>query len=96
VTGVDSIHAIFANRGTRPLRVRGVAMYDADNTQFLDLTLDPGDTQQVFVAAAGTNWFDVIAVTREAVDAVRRVRLTCDFEDGNTPVEPAWSCIGTR
>jgi hypothetical protein len=97
VTGVNAIQTIFANRNVeQQLRVRGLAMYNADNTTFVDFVLEPGATQSLTVAAVGTNWFDVTAVTRASVESVRRFRVTCNFDDSSTPANVAWSCIGTR
>jgi hypothetical protein len=95
--GLNAIHTQFVNHNaTVPIHVRGVAMYNDSNTGFLDFEIAPFGTVPVVVAAVGTTWFDVLAVTVAPVADVRRLRVTCSFIDSATPDNVAWSCIGTR
>lgn len=96
-TGPNLIALEFVNHSaTLPIHVRGVAMYNDTNTQFLDFDIAPTAQVLVEVAAAGTTWFDVLAVTRTAVADVQRFHAVCSFMDSATPSEVGWSCIGTR
>lgn len=96
-TGPNLIALKFVNHNaTLPIHVRGVAMYNDTNTQFLDFDIAPTAQVLVEVAAVGTNWFDVLAVTRTAVPDVQRFHAVCSFTDSMTPSEVGWSCIGTR
>jgi hypothetical protein len=95
--GLNGIYVQFVNHsGTVPIHVRGVAMYDDSNTRFLDFEIAPFGTVPVIVAAVGTTWFDVLAVTVAPVAEVRRFHVSCAYLDGGTPATVAWSCIGTR
>lgn len=96
-SGANTINLGFVNHNdTRPIRVRGVGMYDPGNTDFVDFELAPGESRDVALHAAGTNWIDFMAVTRAPVAEVQRLHVTCMFVDSATPEEVARSCIAVR